>query len=63
MVLGPSAFQTLTWGQNIPALATTCDCTLVFDVDATDCTPCESTAGVPAGWNETTSCGITTVCP
>ncbi len=63
MVLAGGATQFIGWGQVIPALNKTCNCTLVFDVDATDCTPCTDTNGIPAGWNETASCGITTVCP
>jgi hypothetical protein len=51
------------WGQYIPALPPTCDCTLIFDVDATDCTNCEDAGLDAAGWNETTTCGVTTYCP
>jgi len=63
MVLASGETKFLGWGQNIPAYPATCDCTLVFETTATDCTPCELTGGVVAGWTETASCGITTVCP
>lgn len=63
MVLASGETKFLGWGQVIPAFPTTCNCTLVFEANAYDCTPCESTGGVVAGWTESASCGITTVCP
>ena len=63
MTLAAGANQILGWGQNILPYPTTCGCTLVFDTQAYDCTPCADTAGVPAGWTESTSGGVTTVCP
>ena len=51
------------WGQYIPAERYTCDCTLVFDVEAYDCTPCEEAGIDAAGWSETSTCGVTTFCP
>jgi hypothetical protein len=63
LVLMGGETQFIGWGQYIPALPPTCNCTLVFDVDATDCTPCEDAGLDAAGWNETDSCGVTTVCP
>ncbi len=63
MVINGGESQNIAWGQNIPANPRTCDCTLVFDVEATDCTPCDVAGAAPAGWTETATCGITTVCP
>jgi hypothetical protein len=63
MVLAAGETKFIGWGQVLPANARTCDCTLVFDVVATDCTPCADTGAYPAGWTETATCGITTVCP
>ena len=63
MVLLGGETKFIGWGQYIPALPRTCDCTLVFDVDATDCTPCIEAGADPAGWSETVTCGVTTVCP
>ncbi len=62
MVLAAGATQFLGWGQVIPAYPTTCNCTMVFDVEASDCTPCDVAGDAPAGWVETATCGITTVC-
>jgi len=63
LVLAAGDFQNFVWGQVIPAFPTTCNCTLVFDVVANDITPCTDTGGIPAGWTETATCAITTVCP
>jgi len=63
LTLMPSATQSVKWRQKIPALGTTCNCDLDFDVVAWDCTPCAESNGVAAGWVETTGCTVTTVCP
>ncbi len=62
LVLNGGEMDTITWGQVIPAYSTTCNCTLIFDVEAYDCTPCDQAQGMPAGWVETATCGITTIC-
>jgi hypothetical protein len=63
LVLSGGETKLFSWGQYIPALPPTCDCTLVFDLDASDCTPCGDAGTDVAGWNETATCGIDTYCP
>ncbi len=63
MVLMAGETTFIGWGQYIPALPPTCNCTLVFDVEATDCTYCEDAGLDAAGWIETATCGVTTICP
>jgi len=63
LVINGGETKLFSWGQYIPALPPTCDCTLVFDLNATDCTYCEDAGLDAAGWNETATCGITTYCP